>query len=161
LNVRLVDGEDPRPIVVDSRLRIPRRVNLLDSHPAIWVAATAAASEAAERELSSRGAEVLRMPALANGWVDLEALLRRLDERGVRHVLVEGGARILTSFITSELVDYLVVTISPRFVGGVRALSSRELAFPPRLGEWRAERVGEDLVLAGEVVGTGDPPPGE
>ncbi len=97
------------------------------------------------------------MPALANGWVNLHALLLRLDELGVRDVLVEGGARILTSFLESGLVDYLVVTISPRFVGGVRALSSRELGSCPCLGEWRAERVGEDLVLAGDVVAAADP----
>jgi GTP cyclohydrolase II len=156
LNVRLVSGDDPRPIVVDSRLRIPHHVNLLDSGRAIWLAATPAAPGEAEEELNARGAEVLRMPALPNGWVDLGALLKRLDDLGVRDVLVEGGARILTSFLESGLVDYLVVTISPRFVGGVRALSSRELAGYPRLRGWRAERVGEDLVLAGEVVGAGE-----
>lgn len=152
LNVRLVSGEDPRPIVVDSRLRIPRHVNLLDSDRTVWLAATEAAPIAAESQLKECGAEVLRVAPLPNGWVDLDALLRRLGERGVRDVLVEGGARILTSFLDSGLVDYLVVTISPRFVGGVRAVSSRQLSTCPRLGEWRAERVGEDLVLAGEVV---------
>ncbi len=49
LNVRLVNGEDPRPIVVDSRLRIPRNVNLLESGRAVWLAATSAAPEAAEQ----------------------------------------------------------------------------------------------------------------
>jgi len=149
LNVRLATGEDPRPIVVDSTLRIPRDARLLENGRGAWLATTEAADVASEIDLESRGARVLRLPALENGWVDLEALLERLVRRGVRHVLVEGGARILTSFLESKLVDYLVVTISPRFVGGLRPLDSGELASFPSLVSWRSERVGEDLVMAG------------
>ncbi len=152
LNVRLASGEDPRPIVVDSRLRIPRDARLLQNGRGLWLAATEAAEISAAAELESRGALVLRMPALENGWVDLEALLERLAKRGVRHLLVEGGARILTSFLESNLSDYLVVTISPRFVGGVRPLDSGELPSFPSLDSWRSERVGEDLVIAGALA---------
>ncbi len=152
LNVRLASGEDPRPIVVDSRLRIPEDAHLLENGRGAWLATTEAAPATAEAELQSRGARVLRLRALENGWVDLEALLERLEQRGVRHVLVEGGARILTSFLESKVVDYLVVTVSPRFVGGVRPLESRELSSFPGLVSWRSERVGEDLVVAGRLV---------
>jgi 3,4-dihydroxy 2-butanone 4-phosphate synthase/GTP cyclohydrolase II len=149
LNVRFASGDDPRPIVVDSRLRIPRSAHLLQNGRGVWLATTAAASAAAESELQSRGATVLRLRALENGWVDLEALLERLARRGVARLLVEGGARILTSFLESKLVDYVVVTISPRFVGGVRPLEAGELSTYPTLASWRSERVGEDLVVAG------------
>jgi 3,4-dihydroxy 2-butanone 4-phosphate synthase/GTP cyclohydrolase II len=152
LNVRLASGDDPRPIVVDSRLRIPRDAHLLQNGRGVWLATTEAAAAATEVELQSRGATVLRLRALENGWVDLDALLTRLSRRGVLHVLVEGGARILTSFLESKLVDYVVVTLSPRFVGGVRPLESRELSPSPSLVPWRSERVGEDLVVAGGLV---------
>jgi 3,4-dihydroxy 2-butanone 4-phosphate synthase/GTP cyclohydrolase II len=152
LNVRLASGDDPRPIVVDSRLRIPRSAHLLQTGRGVWLATTAAASAGAEAELQSRGATVLRLRALENGWVDLEALLERLARRGISQLLVEGGARILTSFLESKLVDYVVVTISPRFVGGVRPLEAGELATYPSLSSWRSERVGEDLVVAGGLV---------
>jgi 3,4-dihydroxy 2-butanone 4-phosphate synthase/GTP cyclohydrolase II len=152
LNVRLASGKDPRPIVVDSRLRIPRDARLLRNGSGLWLASTEAADDSAEAELQSRGAMVMRLRALENGWVDLEVLLERLALRGVQNLLVEGGARILTSFLESKLVDYLVVTISPRFVGGVRPLDSRELLSLPRMVSWRSERVGEDLVIAGALV---------
>ncbi len=152
LNVRLANGDDPRPIVVDSRLRTPRDAHLLENGRGVWLATTDAAPSSAEAELQSRGALVLRMPALENGWVDLEALLSLLTRRGVRHLLVEGGARILTSFLEWRLVDYLVLTISPRFVGGVRPLDSRELSTFPNLASWRSERVGEDLIVTGGLV---------
>jgi 3,4-dihydroxy 2-butanone 4-phosphate synthase/GTP cyclohydrolase II len=152
LNVRLASGDDPRPIVVDSRLRIPQGAHLLRNGRGLWLAATEAATATAEAELQSRGATVLRLRALENGWVDLEALLERLARCSVSHLLVEGGARILTSFLESKLVDYVVVTLSPRFIGGVRPLESRELSSYPSLVSWRSERVGEDLVVAGGLV---------
>jgi 3,4-dihydroxy 2-butanone 4-phosphate synthase/GTP cyclohydrolase II len=151
LNVRFANGQDPQPIVVDSRLRIPRETRLLENGRKAWIAATNAAASTAEAELQSRGATVLRVRALENGWVDLPPLLEMLAARGVRHLLVEGGARILTSFLERKLVDYIVVTISPRFVGGVRTLDPRPQSSFPSLGSWRSERVGRDLVLAGEL----------
>lgn len=154
LNVRLVSGTDPQPIVVDSRLRLPESSHLLQNGRGVWLAATEAAEDSEVERVSSRGADVLRMPALENGWVDLEALMSDLIERGISHVLVEGGARILTSFLKVRLADYVVLTVAPRFVGGVPALIQHELSPFPRLSSWRSERVGDDLVLAGELSWT-------
>jgi GTP cyclohydrolase II len=149
LNVRFTSGPDPQPIVVDSRLRLPLDAHLLQEGRGAWVASTAGASPDRERAIRAKGAEVVRLPEAANGWVDLEELLRTAQHRGIEHLLVEGGARILTSFLESRLVDYVVVTISPQFIGGVPVLEQHELSSSPRLSSWRCERVGEDLVLAG------------
>lgn len=151
LNVRLVPGSDPQPIVVDSRLRLPESAHLMERGRGTWLAVTSDAGEEEERRAVARGADVLRTRALDNGWVDLEALLARVSERGVSHVLVEGGARILTSFLRARLADYVVITVAPQFVGGVSALCESELTPFPRLRAWRTERVGDDLVVAGEL----------
>jgi len=152
LNVRLVSGSDPQPIVVDSRLRLPEEAHLMEIGRGTWLAVTPDADEQDEKRVRARGAEVLRMPALENGWVDLEALMRSLSERGLRHLLVEGGARILTSFLKARLADYVVITISPRFVGGVPALCENELSPFPHLRSWETERVGDDLIMAGDLA---------
>lgn len=152
LTVRLVSGSSPQPIVVDSGLRLPRRAQLLnggDRRP--WLATTERANAAAEAELRSQGADVFRLPALDNGWVDLDALAERLRSMGIAHVLVEGGARILTSFLAARLADHAVVTVTPQFVGGVAALTRNELSPFPKLRSWRMERHGDDLVVAGEL----------
>lgn len=149
LNVRLVSGTDPLPVVVDSRLRIPHDAQLL-SRKGVLIATTVTTGSTSRS--GPPGAEILPMPALPNGWVDLESLLRHLATRGVRHVLVEGGARILKSFLEERLADYVVVTVSPRFVGGLRALGSKELSPYPRLSSWRSERLGDDIVIAGAIV---------
>ncbi|GMR24387.1 MAG: hypothetical protein BMS9Abin37_2924 [Acidobacteriota bacterium] len=152
LNVRLVPGSDPQPVVVDSRLRLPEAAHLMESGRGTWLAVTPDAGERDEERARARGADVLRTPALKNGWVDLEALMRSLSERGLRHLLVEGGARILTSFLKARLADYVVITISPRFVGGVPALCENGLSPFPRLRSWETERVGDDLIMAGDLA---------
>ena len=151
LTVRLVPGNDPQPIVVDSRMRLPDRSHLMESGRGTWLAVTEDIAEQDERRVRERGVDVLRTPALGNGWVDLEALMSLLFERGLSHLLVEGGARILTSFLKARLADYAVVTVAPQFVGGTPALAENELSPFPRLESWRTERVGDDLVVAGEI----------
>jgi len=152
LNVRLTEGEDPQPVVVDSQLRISPSCQLMRQGRKLWLATTEAASRSREEALQAQGVDVLRVSALGNGWVDLEALVHRLFERGVADVLIEGGARILNGFLRARLADYVVLTVAPQFVGGVPALCESELSPPfPRLLSWRSERVGEDLVIAGEL----------
>ena len=38
--------------------------------------------------------------------------------------MVEGGARVITSFVNSRLVDQFIITISPRLVGGLQVIDS-------------------------------------
>lgn len=50
--------------------------------------------------------------------VDLPVALRLLHERGLRHVLSEGGPRLLAALLATDLVDELDITCSPVVVGG-------------------------------------------
>jgi 3,4-dihydroxy 2-butanone 4-phosphate synthase/GTP cyclohydrolase II len=151
LTVRLVEGRSPQPVVVDSRLRTPPAARLFDRRRAPWIATTEQADDSRRGGLEASGARVLRVPSWANGWVDLPALMGRLWGQGIGHVMVEGGARIITSFLRARLVDYAVITVAPQFLGGMPALSTAERGELPRLGSWASHRAGEDLVLSGEL----------
>ena len=152
LTVRLVKGRDPQAIVVDSQLRLPADSNLLRCERKVWLATTDAASPDRQRAAEKQGARVLRLPQTSNGWVDLRALMATLSEAGIEHLLVEGGGRIITSFLSARLADYAVVTLSPQFVGGFSALSPHVLTTFPRLRSWQFEKFGEDLVVAGQLT---------
>jgi 5-amino-6-(5-phosphoribosylamino)uracil reductase len=52
---------------------------------------------------------------------DLSALLADLADRRVERLLVEGGERIHTAFLTADLVDELHVAVAPFFVGSAGA----------------------------------------
>jgi 3,4-dihydroxy 2-butanone 4-phosphate synthase/GTP cyclohydrolase II len=162
LTVRLVPGEHPVPVIVDSNLRLPHDVRLLhqrDVHPI--VAASRNACEAKGAALENLGADVLRVDANPDGSVDLEALFEGLRARGIRSVMVEGGAKIITSVLAAELADQLVLTISPRFLGGLRAVESlcaRGRNARPELSNVFCEAIGNDLVVQGELLRSSDAP---
>jgi 3,4-dihydroxy 2-butanone 4-phosphate synthase/GTP cyclohydrolase II len=156
LNVRLVEGKNPQPVIVDSQLRFPLEANLLRRHPLTpWIATSEHADRERQRRLEAAGARILRLPPTSNGAVDLDALLKQLGECGIRSLMVEGGARIITSFLARQLANYLVLTMVPRLVGGVRAvgdLGAFEPARFPGLRHVGSQRLGEDLVLWGDLA---------
>jgi 5-amino-6-(5-phosphoribosylamino)uracil reductase len=53
--------------------------------------------------------------------VDLRDVALDLGRRGVRRLMVEGGGRIHTQFLTADLVDELHLVVAPFFVGDPRA----------------------------------------
>ena len=151
LTVRLVEGKNPQPIVADSRLRFPLSANLLCEHPlSPWIAAGEPADTGRQQVLEAAGARILRLPMNARGHVNLAALLDRLGALDITSVMVEGGARIITSFLAERLVDHIVLTVAPRLIGGIRAVRRLTHAEPvhlPRLCNLRYQWLAEDLVL--------------
>ena len=150
LNVRLVAGPDPQPVVVDSRLRFPLHARLLQKTPAPWIATTQ--PDSLRREpLTAKGAEVLGVLASSDGRVNLKALLNQLAARGINTLMVEGGAGIITSFLAERLVDRLVLTIAPVFLGGYHATDALPHPFP-YLRNTHYAQLGHDLIVTGDLT---------
>ena len=126
LTVRLVPGRSPRRVVLDSTLRIPLDAHVLaDGTSPTLVGTTSRAPEERIKAVEQRGAEVLVADQDPTGRVDLADLLRRLAARDVATVLVEGGARVITSALRGRLVDRLVVCIAPKVIGaGIEAIGN-------------------------------------
>jgi 5-amino-6-(5-phosphoribosylamino)uracil reductase len=53
--------------------------------------------------------------------VDPRWMVEDLHDRGVRRLMVEGGGRVHTQFLTADLADELQLVIAPFFVGTSRA----------------------------------------
>lgn len=123
LTVRLASGRSPQPIVLDGRLRFPHWARLL-REPCVppIIATTTVACAVREGRLHEAGARVIRLPSRRNGFVNLRSLLTCLYEFGVRSLMVEGGSRVITNFLSSEMVDQLIITIVPQVVGGLRGV---------------------------------------
>ena len=151
LTVRLVAGDNPQPIVVDSYLRLPVTARLLQMSRSVWIATTEAAPPERQQALEAAGAHILRLPTTSEGQVDLAALLARLGEMGLASLMVEGGPSILTSFLAAGLADYAVVTVAPVFVGGVHAVN-RLLISSPRIDNPQLLQVGPDMTLWGALA---------
>jgi riboflavin-specific deaminase-like protein len=123
LTVRLIEGPNPQPIVLDSHLRVPLHARLLertDRH--CWLACTNTNDPQRVVAVESRGAEVISCRQDRRGMVDLPDLLHQIGQRGIRSIMVEGGGQVITSFIEARLVDQMIITIAPRLVGGLPVL---------------------------------------
>lgn len=99
-------------------------------------------------------AEVWR---IGRGRVDLLELLRRLAERGVERLLLEGGGELNWAFLRDDLVDELYVTIAPALLGGRDAPTLLEgpglsMKAQRRLRLERVRQEGDELFCRYAVV---------
>ena len=126
LTVRKSRGRTPLRVVVDSRARTPPRARLLTADErAPVIAVTRQAPRARVRRLERAGAEVWVVGS-QRGKVELKGLMRRLGTEGVQSVLVEGGGTLGAGALAAGLVDRVYFFISPRIIGGARALTPVE-----------------------------------
>ena len=152
LTVRLVEGQDPQPVVLDSRLRFPTGARLLSTGgPPPWIAALEGADPQKHAALQAAGARLLFLPPGEDGRLSLPALLACLYGLGVSSLMVEGGARVITSFLAARMVDQVVITLAPLFVGGLPAVDAILPSLPnfPRLQNIEYQRLGDDLIVYG------------
>lgn len=121
LNNRSGKGKQPVRIVLDSRLRIPADCQLVRTAREfpVLVATTVLAVEQnpqAVANLEDYGVEILAIPSGGAG-VDLAGLLDELGQRQWTYLLVEGGAKVLESFVTQGLTDELLAYVAPITAG--------------------------------------------
>jgi riboflavin-specific deaminase-like protein len=155
----LVKGRNPLRIIPDSKLRIPLSSKILrdqDITPTI-IATTPRADEEKLSLLRKMGVEVLMIDEDEKGEVNLKDLLRKLGKRGISSLLVEGGARIITSFLHQELVDKVVIAIAPKIMGkGIEAvgdLGIQDVDHALRLSFAKIYRAGGDIVVEARIKG--------
>ena len=150
LTVRHATGEDPQPVVLDGALRFPLHAKLLSGKKLPWIAAAPTADPARAAALESLGVQVLSLPSSSEGRIDLLALLHRLHALGVRRVMVEGGARVIASFLQSRLIDFAALTISPCWLAGPRAVDGLGRGELPWLHQPQWAACGADMIVWGE-----------
>ena len=128
-----MEARSPVRVVLDRALRIAgdsRLVRTARQTP-LWVVTSETSEAAAAMKLGAAGAQVIRVPTdLAKPGLDLSAVLRALAEKGISRLLVEGGARVASSFVAADLVDEIRLLRGPATVGadGVPALDALPLA---------------------------------
>ncbi len=142
LTVRLTEGSNPQPIILDTHLRTPlsaRLVTQTDLSP--WIIRIEAFKNA--------GATPLPCATGRDGKIDLHALMAMLAEMQVNSIMVEGGAKVITSFVHSRLIDQFIITVSPRLVGGLQVIDSNGLNLNTNLtlAHVSYQRFGNDLVI--------------
>jgi 3,4-dihydroxy 2-butanone 4-phosphate synthase/GTP cyclohydrolase II len=149
LTVRLAPGEHPQPVVLDRQLRTPLTARLLRGPKPPWIFTTTAAPSEREAALGQAGARLFRLPPP----LDLADVLTVLYQERLASLMVEGGAGVITAFLQAQFVDFLVLTIAPRLIGGLCGVESRLPGDGPHLEGFGVHRYGDDLLVWGTPRG--------
>jgi diaminohydroxyphosphoribosylaminopyrimidine deaminase/5-amino-6-(5-phosphoribosylamino)uracil reductase len=149
LTARL-DGEDlrqPVRIVLDSNLRIRQSARVIGANTLI------ATTKAGRVGL----AEVLKLPATAEGRVSLPDLLDDLGKRNLISLLVEGGGEVHGAMFKEGLVDKVCAYVAPKLIGGRDApgplggTGVEKLIDAAMLDTLDMTRLGDDLLITADV----------
>ena len=128
-----MEPQSPVRVVLDRSLRIPGTSRLVHSarETPLWVMTSNLSEAPAAMKLGAAGAHVIRVATTVTPLpgLDLAAVLHALSERGITRLLVEGGARVASSFVAASLVDEVWLLRGPDAVGtdGIAALDALPL----------------------------------
>ena len=146
LTVRLpgLEAQSPVRVVLDRALRLPGTSKLVHSarQTPLWVMTSDLSEAPAAMKLGAAGAQVLRVHVATAPppGLDLKAALRVLAGRGITRLMVEGGARVASSFLSAGLADEVWLLRGPDTIGmdGIPALDTQPLSVITQSPRWRA-----------------------
>ena len=122
LTVRHTKGKNPIRIVLDSKGSISKKSQILQTSnevPTI-IAVSKKISKSNLEKLRRFPVEVI---IAGKNSVNIKSLLKKLSDKKIKTILVEGGGTINWEFIKDDLFDEVIITISPFLIGGNDAIS--------------------------------------
>jgi diaminohydroxyphosphoribosylaminopyrimidine deaminase / 5-amino-6-(5-phosphoribosylamino)uracil reductase len=129
-----MEARSPVRVVLDRALRIAGTSKLIHSarETPLWVMTSDLSEAPAAMKLGAAGAQVIRVPTTTTPppGLDLAAVLHALAGKGITRLLVEGGARVASSFVAAGLADEIWLLRGDHPVGadGVPALEALPLS---------------------------------
>jgi riboflavin-specific deaminase-like protein len=152
LTVRRVAGPNPARVILDphGRLRPSARVLAADGARRLVVTTPAASNQLPD------GVEVVRLPA-DDGHIAPAAVLAGLAAHGWRRILIEGGARTVSGFLSAGCLDRLHMMVAPIILGTGRAglsLAPIDRVDHAMRPPTRAYPLGEDVLFDCDLSAT-------
>ena len=122
LTVRHTRGKNPIRIILDSKGAISKKSKILQTSNKIptIIAVSKKISKANFDKLHKFPVEII---IAGQNSVNIKLLLKKLSEKKIKTILVEGGGTINWEFIKYNLFDELIITLSPFLIGGNNAIS--------------------------------------
>jgi riboflavin-specific deaminase-like protein len=149
LTVRRVEGPHPARVVIDPKGRLAASAKVLTGDGVRRLLVTAQDTRCA---LPS-GVEIVALPA-GNGHIAPHDILAALFERGLRRILIEGGADTVSRFLAAGCLDRLHVMVAPIILGSGRAsfvLPPVERADQALRAPMRSFRLGDEVLFDSDL----------
>lgn len=152
LNVRHVIGKDPLRIIVDSRLRTPETVTVLNQGAANGtLIATCEKNPEMHLRYTGQGAKIILCDEL-DGRVFMPGLLKELGKMGIQSVLLEGGSRLAGDMVRHSLIDEFAIFVAPKILGSdgfapFALLGINSMANALKLNFGKITHIGRDIMI--------------
>ncbi len=153
LTVRLIEGRNPKRIIIDTNLRLKTsyRVYNKDNNLIVLTSKNSAVKESKIDNIKSKGAQVVFVKEDGEGNLHTKSILKELGKIGIASVLVEGGNKIFTSFVEKRLFDDIFLFISPKLLGDgisiVGNIGVKNIKYSYNLKIEDTEKIGDDIVV--------------
>ncbi len=147
LTVRRCPGENPARVVIDPNGRVDPDLTLFSDEAAPVYVVTRPGQRVRAK------AEVVEVPC-DGAQLDPRAIVAALAERGLKRLLIEGGADTLARFLDADAIDLLHILMAPMILGSGKA--GLKLAPVERLEEARRPVTRVHVFDDGDVLFTCD-----
>jgi len=143
-------------VIMDSHLRLPLHSRLAQTANDDVLVFCSFAEEKKKQVLVDHGIQVEQVPSSGlDGRPDLEAICRKLAEREITSVMIEGGALVNWTALASGVADKIFFYYAPRILAGTGSVpfaagpGFRRMSEAAHLKGFRLHRFGEDFAVEG------------
>ena len=122
LTVRHTRGKNPIRIILDSKGNISSKSKILQTSKEVptIIAVSKSISKSNLERLCKFPVDII---ITGEKYVNVKLLLKKLLDKKISTILVEGGGTTNWEFIRQDLFDELIITLSPFLLGGNNAIS--------------------------------------
>jgi diaminohydroxyphosphoribosylaminopyrimidine deaminase/5-amino-6-(5-phosphoribosylamino)uracil reductase len=155
LTVRLVEGRNPRRIMIDTDLSIKSTNKLYlnngDKKLIIITSVKNSVKKNKIKRLTNCGAHLIFVNEEEKNKLNLKEVLKELGKMKISSILVEGGGGVFTSFVKKNVFDEILLFMSPKILGsglpvinniGVKSIRN---ALKVKIGN--CEKIGDDIMV--------------
>lgn len=166
LTVRLYKNrniKNPARILIDPDLETPIDFKIFDIPPeTILVTREISHYEGSQaisekkKMLYGKGVQILEYEG---SKVDLEWLMKRLGDKGICSLMIEGGSSFSGSCLNDGIVDKVIFFIAPKILGGKDSIPAvggdnlRGLDDALKIDSLKISRLGNDIMIEGYIGG--------
>ena len=143
-------------VIVDSHLRLSLESRIVQTANNDVLVFCSFAEEKRKQQLQDRGIQVQQVESAgSDGRPDLQAICRRLGEREITSVMIEGGAMVNWAALASGTADKVFFYYSPKILAGTGSVpfaagaGFRKMSEAAHLKWLRLHRFGEDFAVEG------------
>ena len=151
MTVRDVAGKNPKRFIVDPSLRIAENARIFDSGDKVAIFCDFDVPEDKIARFEAKGAEIV-MIDFKTGHA-MSKILDKLGENGINYLMVEAGAKTVSSLFDECLADEFVMFVAPKIAGKGLGFTEHfeitSLADAVNIRNITVDKCGEDFRVKG------------